>query len=342
MYDVELRIKKEDWLFIVFVGLLFGALVSALGYSLFDKKLLDGALFGGILGVLIALFSLFFISFSNSYVLPKLPRLYWRTSSMFFSFLSGFLGAICAIKTSELIGLNLLDAFTQKMFELATVIGLLTYIIGILLHEFVKMRNENEKTEELLMQSRISSLETQLNPHFLFNSINSIAELIYKEPSKAEEALLSISDFLRAVMKESSLITIKEELGNIQQYVALENIRFDNRIKVNIYINDDITDFLTPKFSIGLIVENAIKHGLEPHKTLNIAINIFRSSETIEIRVENDGKELKSKTFGIGLKNLSERLKYLCDGNLEIGCEEKKEYIIKLKKAVDENTYCRR
>lgn len=341
MYDVELKIKSEDWLFVIFIGALFGALVSGLGYSLFDKGLLDGALFGGMLGLLISILSLIFISFSNGYILPKLPHSYWQASSMFFAFLSGFLGSILAVKSSYFVGIEILDAFKQKMVEVSTAIGFLTYIVGMLLHRFVKMRNQNEVATELLLKSRISSLETQLNPHFLFNSINSIAELIHKDPSKAEEALLEISSFLRSVMKEASVVTIREELENIKRYVELENIRFDDKIYLSIVANNNTLEYLTPKFSIGLIVENAIKHGFEPPKTLNIVIVVVKDGDKIEISVENDGRKLASKEFGIGLQNLSERLKYLCDGSVEVGFEDKNEFIIKMK-AMRENTDSRR
>jgi two-component system, LytTR family, sensor kinase len=341
MYDVELKIKKEDWVFIILIGIVFGSIVSALGYSLFNKELLDGAFFGGILGLFISLFSLIFVSISNGYILPKLPHSYWQVSSMFFSFLSGFFGALLAAKSALFVGIELLDAFAQKMFEISAVIGLLTYIVGVLLHRFVKMRNQNEVTNELLLKSRISSLETQLNPHFLFNSINSIVELIHKDKIKAEEALLGISSFLRSVMKEASMITIEEELENIRRYVELENMRFDDKIHLNISADNETLNCLTPKFSIGLIVENAIKHGFEPQKMLNIVIVVAKNRDKIEISVENDGKELASRVFGIGLQNLSERLKYLCDGSVEFGFEGKKEFIISIK-AMCENTNSRR
>ena len=336
MFDIELKIKKEDWLFIIFIGLLFGALVSGLGYFLFNKELLDGVLFGGMLGLFISALSLFFIGFSNNFILPRLPRSYWHISSMFFSFLSGFFGSVLATKTAALVGIAMLAAFTQKMLGISVAIGILTYIVGVLLHRFVKMRNHNEIVEGLLLKSRISSLETQLNPHFLFNSINSIVELIHKDRMKAEEALLGISSFLRSVMKEASLVTIGEELENIKRYVELENIRFDNKINLNIMADGDTLKYMTPKFSIGLIVENAIKHGFEPPNNLHIVIIVVKNGDRIEISVENDGKELASKEFGIGLTNLSERLKYLCDGYVEIGFEEKKEFTINMK-AMSEN-----
>jgi sensor histidine kinase YesM len=301
MYDVELKIKKEDWAFIVGVGVLFGSLVSALGYSLLYASLIDGAIFGAILGLFISLLSLLFITTSNNYILPKLPHAYWVMTAMFFSFLSGFLGTMASVKSSAFIGVSVLPSFSDKTIELSLAIGVVTYIVGALLHRFVKMRNENEKINDLLLKSRITSLETQLNPHFLFNSINSVAELIHKDGAKAEEALLGISTFLRSVMKEASLVSIEEELDNIRRYVELENIRFEDTIRVAISADEEALGCLTPKFSIGLIVENAIKHGFEPPKILNIYINVAKIGDKIEINIENDGRELKSKEFGIGL-----------------------------------------
>ncbi len=336
MFEIELKIKREDWFFIIFVGILFGSLVSGVGYFLVDKNLLDGVLFGGLLGLFISTLSLVFIGFSNNFILPKLSKTYWNISSMFFSFLSGFLGSFWATKIAPLLGIFTLPPFVQKNFQISVVIGFLTYIVGVLLHRFVKMRNHSEMVEALLLKSRISSLETQLNPHFLFNSINSIVELIHKDKSKAEEALLEVSSFLRSVMKEASLITIGEELKNIKRYVELENIRFDNKIHLKITCDDDTLKYMTPKFSIGLIVENAIKHGFEPPNNLNITIIVTKQADRIQISVQNDGKKLVSKKFGIGLTNLSERLKYLCDGYVEIGCEEKREFIINMRAKVED------
>jgi len=92
MYDTELKIKREDWLFIAFFGVLFSATTAALGYSLFEMGFLSGAAFGALLGLFISILSLFFITILNAHILPKLPHSYWQIGSMFFSFLAGFFG----------------------------------------------------------------------------------------------------------------------------------------------------------------------------------------------------------------------------------------------------------
>jgi sensor histidine kinase YesM len=182
-------------------------------------------------------------------------------------------------------------------------------------NEIKTLQTEKQQSEYLLMQSRLSSLETQLNPHFLFNALNSIAELIHIDSHKAEEAVLKVSSFLRNTMEEKALMSLSKELKNVKEYVELENIRFNG--KINLSVEDNIPYWQVPKFSIQLIIENAIKHGVDPKKPfINISIG-FNHSENI-ISIENDGRPITSSNFGIGLNNLNQRLQLLCDGWVEI------------------------
>jgi len=177
------------------------------------------------------------------------------------------------------------------------------------------LKTEKEESDYLLMQSRLSSLETQLNPHFLFNSLNSIAELIHIDSHRAEEAVLKVSSFLRNTMEEKALIPLSKEIKNVKEYIALENIRFDGSIKLT--IEDDIPYWEVPKFSIQLLIENAIKHGIDPQKKL-ISISIAFDHTQHIIYVQNDGKAITSEQFGIGLNNLNQRLQLLCHGRVKI------------------------
>jgi len=182
-------------------------------------------------------------------------------------------------------------------------------------YEIETLQIEKEKSDALLMQSRLSSLETQLNPHFLFNSLNSIAELVHIDSYKAEEAILKVSSFLRNTMEEKALIPLQKEIDNVKEYVELENIRFDG--KIHLIIIGDIPAWEVPKFSIQLIVENAIKHGVNPDKRLLVITLSFNHEQNL-IHIENDGLAIRSKDFGIGLNNLNQRLELLCRGYLEI------------------------
>ncbi len=314
MYNIALRIKALDWLYILLIGIVFAMLLSSLEYVLLGLEWIQGAYFGAMLGFSITLFSLFFITFMNQVILPKISKIFWLPLAIFFSFLSGFLGTLLSTRIAELWDITLIPLFHTHYVQLAVAIGVLTYIVGALLYRFVKMRNEKEEVDHHYVQSRLRSLETQLNPHFLFNALNSIAELIHQDPDKAETAILKVSTFLRNTMDEKALISLSDELRNVRDYVELENIRFSG--KIHIHIDDPMPAIKVPKFSVQLLVENAIKHGFIDKKILKISISYDQGQN--RLIVKNNGRAMKSTKFGTGLTNLAQRLKLLCKGKIEI------------------------
>lgn len=334
MYNIALRIKVLDWLYILLIGVVFAMLLSSLGYVLLGLEWLQGAYFGAMLGFSITLFSLLFITFMNQTILPKISKIFWLPLAIFFSFLSGFLGTLLSTEIAELWDINLIPLFHTHPVQIAVAIGVLTYIVGALLYRFVKMRNEKEEVDHHYVQSRLRSLETQLNPHFLFNALNSIAELIHQDPNKAETAILKVSTFLRNTMDEKALIPLSDELRNVRDYVELENIRFSG--KIHMHIDDPMPKIKVPKFSVQLLVENAIKHGFIDKKMLEISIYYDQSNNTLILK--NNGKAMKSIKFGTGLTNLAQRLKLLCKGKIEITDKENPTFTIYLGDC-HENTY---
>lgn len=325
MYNIALDIKTKDWLYILLIGIIFGMLLSSLGYGLFKLSLFDGAIFGVLLGFSITLFSLLFISNMNKKILPIIDEKYWLPLSILFSFLSGFLGTFVGVYIAKFLEIQVIPAFIDELLAIAVAIGILTYIVGALLYRFVKMRNQKDMIDKEYIESRLRSLETQLNPHFLFNALNSIAELIHHDPNKAEMAILKVSSFLRNTMNETALLSLKDEIKNVQDYVELENIRFSGKIKL--HLDTIIPNWKIPKFSLQLIVENAIKHGF---LSSNDALNIWISFDltTREIIIKNDGEAMKSKKFGIGLSNLKQRLELLCHGDIKVADTNKLEFYI--------------
>jgi sensor histidine kinase YesM len=314
MYDIELQIKPSDWLYVLLTGIIFATLLSTLGYLLWEHAWIEGALFGALLGFSITLFSLLFITLMNQKILPNVDKSYWLPFAVFFSFLSGFIGTLLSTAMAEYLSIELITLFHSDPVKVALAIGVLTYIVGALLYRFVRMRNEKEMVDQHYLKSRLRSLETQLNPHFLFNALNSIAELIHHDPQKAEVAVLKVSTFLRNTMDEKALIPIEEELKNVKDYVELENIRFSGRIKL--HLPDTVPSIDIPKFSLQLLVENAIKHGLIPKKALHITIEYHHGDHSLS--VQNNGKAMSGERFGIGLKNLAQRLQLLCHGTIEV------------------------
>ncbi len=314
MYNIALRIKAFDWLYILLIGIVFAMLLSSLGYVLLGREWTQGAYFGAMLGFSITLFSLAFITYMNQYILPKISKVFWLPLAIFFSFLSGFLGTLSSTTVAELLQVDLIPLFHTHHVQIAVAIGVLTYFVGALLYGFVKMRNEKEEVDHHYVQSRLRSLETQLNPHFLFNALNSIAELIHQDPNKAETAILKVSTFLRNTMDEKALIPLSDELRNVRDYVELENIRFSGLIAL--HIGESMPKVEVPKFSIQLLVENAIKHGFIAKKELFISLSY--NTEENSLILQNNGRAIKSTKFGTGLKNLAQRLNLLCKGKIEI------------------------
>jgi len=324
----ELTIKSKDWIGIFFIGLTFSATLSMLGYRLLSLPLSQGAWFGLTLGFFITFYSFLLISGMNRYILPHISRRLWNVIAIIFSFLSGFLGTYSTHWVALRFSLTEVSILLDYPFYTASSIGILTYLVGALNYRFVKTRNEKEMLDMLWMQSRIRSLETQLNPHFLFNALNSLAELIHRDPNAAETAVLKISSFLRSTMKEATLIPLSEEIRNAQEYIDLENLRFGGM--VSLIVEGDVPPIQVPKFSIQLLCENALKHGYTANVPFTIRLFI-QNFDGIVLEVCNDGKEITNTEFGIGLSNLNERLYHLCKGELLIKSTLPPCYIIRLK-----------
>lgn len=328
----ELTIKSKDWIGIFIIGLIFSATLSILGYRLLSLSLYEGAKFGLTLGFFITLYSFILITGMNRFILPRISRYLWNIIAIIFSFLAGFLGTYSTHWIALHVPIAEVPIIAQYPFSTASSIGILTYLIGALNYRFVRTRNEKEMLDRLWMQSRIRSLETQLNPHFLFNAINSLAELIHRDPNTAETVLLKISSFLRSTMKEATLIPLSEEIRNAQEYIDLENFRFGGLVSFT--IEGEIPPIQVPKFSIQLLCENALKHGYTAHIPFKIKLFI-QDIDGIVLEVCNNGKEISNPQFGIGLSNLNERLYHLCKGELLIKSTLPPCYIIRLKECYE-------
>ncbi|MEA3352975.1 MAG: histidine kinase [Campylobacterota bacterium] len=326
MKAYELQISNKDWVYISLIGTLFGFFISLFFYFLneiFSDISTIG--FGVFSGLSITLFSSIFITISNDHILPKLNKRFWYLISFGFSFLSGALGFLCSYSVFYVIETKITDIIEPYSLYLTLTVGSLTFLIGLILHQFISMKYKNESIKNEILDSKLKALENELNPHFLFNALNSMSELVYQDQQKAEKSILNLSKFLRSAINRESLIDVKDELAMVRTYVEIENIRFEDKIKLHIS-NNIMTNIQVPKFSIQLLVENAIKHGYE-NKELNIDIDIDIDQN---ITVSNDGKRTEKLKFGTGLSNLNNRLKLLNIGTLNYKNGDKMMFTIKL------------
>ena len=182
---------------------------------------------------------------------------------------------------------------------------------------FHRRYREREQQATLLTsrlnEARLHALQAQLQPHFLFNTLNGIATLLRRDPAKAEDMLLSLSELLRIALNTSQRqeIPLREEMDFLGRYLAIQKMRFDDRIEVIEEIHADAMDCLVPALLLQPLVENAIRHGLEPSGKLGqLRITGSRDGEWLKLSVQDNGVGLKSANSrsGVGLANVRERL----------------------------------
>ena len=180
------------------------------------------------------------------------------------------------------------------------------------------IKNERDKLEAQ-MQLKIAELEnlkSQLNPHFLFNALNSIRSLTLTDPNMARDAITKLSDLLRISLTYKDLqdIPFEEELNLVKDYLSLEKIRFEHRLNYSFDISKGIFKALVPPMSLQLLAENAVKHGIGKEKMGGeVIIFAYKLKGNLVFGVKNTGNlakhnQDKNKRQGIGLENLKRRL----------------------------------
>lgn len=163
-----------------------------------------------------------------------------------------------------------------------------------------------------ITEARLEALQARIRPHFLFNSLNAVLSLVRSNPRRAERALEDLSDLFRALMSDSrTLAPLEDEIALTRAYLDLEELRLGDRLKVIWYIDKMPADALIPPLVIQPLVENAVYHGVEPHREGGeISLNIYRSQDMVHIVIRNPYAEEGSHHAGnkIALANIRERL----------------------------------
>ena len=193
--------------------------------------------------------------------------------------------------------------------------------------------SELERQAELTARAEVRALQAQINPHFLFNTLNTIASLTRTEPLRARELLREFSQFYRATLENSGqLIAVKREIAQTLRYLKFEKARFgEDRVLVEVDVDEDAEDVLIPAFVIQPLVENAVRHAMPDEGPLTIRIAVERAGESaVSILVSDDGVGMDEQTAmrlfdrslsapdpnapqgggaGVAMHNISERIK---------------------------------
>jgi sensor histidine kinase YesM len=182
-----------------------------------------------------------------------------------------------------------------------------------------RYRDREVRTAELeksLAQARLQALQMQLNPHFLFNSLHSISALMHKDIDAADRMVARLSELLRAALdsSENQEVTLESELAFLKRYLELEQMRFGSRLAVKIDAAPDTLEAQVPNLIMQPLVENAIRHGIEPHARPGfIELRAQRQGDelTLEVRDNGDGLPAHAPSEGVGLSNTRARLRTL-------------------------------
>lgn len=244
---------------------------------------------------------------------PLIPRL----------LISSFLSSVILTFILILYNRILLEEPTDDSIEFSRVlINVISLWILILFwnaiyftyHFFQKSRNQEIANLELVASNRegeLKNLRSQLNPHFLFNSLNSIRALVDIEPAKAKKSITTLSSLLRQSLQfgRENLVTMEQEVGLAKSYLELEKIRFEERLNIEWNLEDSLNQFEIPPFSLQMLVENAIKHGISELKEGgDVIVKTFKSKDGVHLRVENSGSLKHVSDLGVGIQNIKRRL----------------------------------
>ncbi len=252
----------------------------------------------------------------------KRPRIDWQTA---------FFLIIIALQAGRI---ELAYAWPKRLFAVfistpwallagfATVIAVIAIPIKIWNNARIEMKLEEQ--ERLLLEARLDALQSQINPHFLFNTLNSISSLVRFDPDRARELILKLSKILRRLLgKHDEFVQLREEIEFVDDYLDIEVVRFGrDKLRVYKHLDPDTLDIIVPSIRLQPLVENSIKHGLSAKVGGgSITLRSRLQEGKLMIQVEDDGVGMSAPPAvaaqtmasgrGIGMMNVAERLHVL-------------------------------
>ena len=193
-------------------------------------------------------------------------------------------------------------------------------------HYYRRNRERESQASALateLVRARLEVLRMQLNPHFLFNTLHVISALIHENPEDADRIVARLSELLRVSLEQSDTqeVPLRQELSFLERYLEIEQVRFQDRLAVELDIESGLDDILVPSLILQPLVENAIRHGIAPREDMGrVKIAARRLNGMLELKVGDNGPglpeiEVASHPEGVGLSNTRSRLSHLYGAN---------------------------
>lgn len=258
------------------------------------------------------------LSMLGLYVLyPVLSKLkYWQ--------------GVVAIMALEIAFTSLVFIFIHRFFAFESIpetyrACLLTVIVTTIVLYYFHL--QERAYSPAIAEARLQALQARIRPHFLFNSINAVLSLIRSQPKRAETALEDMADLFRVLMSENrELVPLAQEISLCHQYLDLEKLRLEDRLKITWQINDMPSDAMIPPLILQPLLENAVYHGIEPMpEGGEIIVKIYTKLKELHIVISNPYASQNNHHTGnkMALKNIKERLKLHFDLESSLKTEAK-------------------
>lgn len=290
-----------------------------------------------------------------SLILKKFYDTHFVTNLSKVNLLLVVLAASAVLSHSLMLTILVLDYFLTLIYKVPThlsylyelITGTIVFTIWsicyLLINSWYELSAQKisvERAELLARNAQLSSLRYQLNPHFLFNALNSVRALIYRSPSKADEMISKLSDFMRYTLstKDEKEIPLEKEIDVLKDYLNIEKTRFGKKLSTNIQVDPIANEYPIPPFIIIPLVENAIKYGMKTSKEkLQIFISAQVDDNELQIEIKNTGHWYSSNNENgagthTGITNITDRLNHLFPGNHKFEIEKSDDSVtVKLK-----------
>ena len=316
-----------------FVGVVTGLLISAFESVINNKLIPQRDIIANLIFSIIITLSItnaiyLFSCFWQSKNKPK-----WHFILIFYG--CSLLGMLIGIELSYLVmagifhmPFHFLGHFTDYRFNFLVVLVVSTIIYFYRLQQATMDARLHEKeldlvkVKQLITQAELQTLQSKINPHFLYNSLNSIASLIHEDADKAEDMTLKLSKLFRYSINSSqeNMATIAEEMEIVNTYLAIEKVRFGDRLSFTDNVAESVKNIRIPRFLIQPLVENALKHGLnDMAQNGELKISIKKEGDSIAIAITDNGKPFPVELdMGYGLQSTYDKLTLLYGENYQV------------------------
>jgi two-component system LytT family sensor kinase len=323
------------------VGLLISAFVSVINNKLIPPNdIISNLIFSTFITLSITNAIYVFARFWRSEEKPL-----WHFILIFYS--CNLLGMLIGIEVSYLamavifhVPYHFLSHFSNYRFSFLVVLIVSTIIYFYRAQQAAMNARLKEKeldlvkAKQLTTQAELQTLQSKINPHFLYNSLNSIASLIHEDADKAEDMTLKLSRLFRYSInsKQENMASLTEEMEIVNTYLAIEKVRFGDRLNFLTHIDESVKNKLIPRFLIQPLVENALKHGLNDlANNGELKISITRVNENIVIAITDNGKPFPAElNIGYGLQSTYDKLTLLYAENYQVQIVNSPEKQIKI------------